>query len=97
MELYGILRHNGWSSEDQLQEAAARSSEIGDEMPDQVRWIRSYVISEPSGALGTFCIYEAASPEAIHEHASRAGLPVDEIVKIADTVIVRGDPAIAAG
>lgn len=97
MELYGILRHNGWSSEAELQAAAARSAELGEEMDDRVRWIRSYVISEPSGALGTFCIYEAVSPEAIHQHASRAGLPVDEIVKIADTVIVRADPAVAAG
>jgi sporulation protein YlmC with PRC-barrel domain len=94
MELYGIMRRDGWKSGEELQEAAARSMKVGDEeMPDQVRWIRSYVIAEPSGAVGTFCVYEASSPEAIREHAERADLPVDEIVKIADTVIVRPDPA----
>jgi hypothetical protein len=38
------------------------------------------------------CIYQASSPEAIRTHADRADLPVDEIVAVADTVIVRADP-----
>jgi hypothetical protein len=42
------------------------------------------------------CIYEASSPEAIRKHASLADLPVDEIIPIADTVIVRPDPEPAA-
>ena len=42
------------------------------------------------------CIYQASSPEAIRAHASKAVLPVDEIVKVADTVIVRPDPVLAA-
>jgi sporulation protein YlmC with PRC-barrel domain len=88
------MRRDGWKTGDDLQEAATRSTRVGDEeMADEVRWIRSYVLAEPSGALGTFCVYEASSPEAIREHASRAELPVDEIIKIADTVIVRPDPA----
>ena len=61
-------------------------------MPDDIRWIRSYVLEETSGALGTVCIYEASSEEAIRKHAQAAGLPVTEIVPIADTVIVRPDP-----
>jgi len=39
------------------------------------------------------CIYQASSPEAIREHASRAELAADEIIPVADTVIVRPDPA----
>jgi hypothetical protein len=65
----------------------------GDQLPDDIRWIRSYVLAEPDGGLGTVCIYQASSPEAIRTHAYRAGLPVDEIVAVADTVIVRPDPA----
>jgi sporulation protein YlmC with PRC-barrel domain len=65
-------------------------------MSEQIRWIRSYVLDEDNGKLGTLCIYEAASPEAIREHAERAGLPVDEIIAIADTVVVRPDPEPAA-
>ena len=96
MQLYAIVRRDGFRDGPDLQEAAARSTRVGDEdMPDQVRWIRSYVLSEPSGKLGTLCIYEASSPEAIREHASRADLPVTEIIPIADTVIVRPDPVAA--
>ena len=96
METYVILRRSGWRTPDDLQAAAARSTEEGDRTPDDIRWIRSYVLAEPSGELGTVCIYEASSPEAIRTHAYRAGLPVDEIVAVADTVLVRPDPQPAA-
>ena len=97
MDTYVILRRSGWSSPAELQTAAERSTQVGnEEMSDDIRWIRSYVLSEKSGRLGTVCIYEASSPEKIHEHASRADLPVTEIIPIADTVVVRPDPAAAA-
>jgi thiamine biosynthesis protein ThiC len=93
MELYAILRRSGWPTAAQLEEAAARSTKVGDEdMPDDVRWIRSYVLDERDSSVGTVCIYEATSPEAIRRHASLADLPVDEIIAVADTVIVRPDP-----
>ena len=97
MELYGIVRRNGWRSAEELQAAAARSTEEGDKAGSGVRWIRSYVLAEENGGLGTFCVYEADSPEAIREHAQSADLPVDEVVPIADTVVVRPDPAPVAG
>ena len=96
METYAILRRDGWRTGEDLQEAAARSTATGEEMPDDIRWIRSYVLSEESGAVGTVCIYQASSPEAIREHARRADLPVDAIVPIADTVVVRPDPETAS-
>jgi hypothetical protein len=92
MKLYGIVRRKGWPSADALQAAAARSTEVGDTPGSGVRWIRSYVLAEEGGGLGTFCIYEADGPEAIRLHAQAADLPVDEIVPIGDTVVVRPDP-----
>jgi hypothetical protein len=97
VELYGIVRRNGWASAEDLQAAAARSTEEGDKADSGVCWIRSYVIAEETGELGTFCVYEADSPEAIRAHAAAADLPVDEVVPIADTVIVRPDPTPVAG
>jgi hypothetical protein len=94
MNLYVILRRNGWRSPEDLEAAAARSTAEGDRRGD-VRWIRSYVLDEGEG-LGTVCIYQAESEEAIRGHAADADLPVDEIVKVADTVIVRPDPEPAA-
>ena len=93
MNTYVILRRSGWRSPEDLGEAAARSRQVGDEqMPDDIRWIRSYVLEEGGGSVGTVCIYQATSPEAIRRHASLADLPVDEIIPVADTVIVRPDP-----
>ena len=93
MQLYAIRRRNGWQTAEALQEAAARSARVGNEqMPDEVRWIRSYVLEEGGGSVGTVCIYEATSPQAIRKHSSLADLPVDEIIPIADTVLVRPDP-----
>jgi hypothetical protein len=93
VNMYAILRRSGWRSPADLEEAAGRSSNVGDnEMSNDIRWIRSYVLEEGGGSVGTVCIYQASSPEAIREHASRADLPVDEIIAIADTVVVRPDP-----
>jgi len=90
---YVILRRSGWRSGQDLEQAAERSRQVGDEqMSDQVRWIRSYVLEEGGGSVGTVCIYQATSPEALQEHASRADLPIDEVIPVVDTVLVRPDP-----
>ena len=93
MKMYVIRRRAGWRTLEDLQAAGARSGHVGDqEMSEDIRWIRSYVVHEPDGSLGTFCIYQASSPEKIREHAARVGMPATEIFEIADTVIVRADP-----
>ncbi len=93
MDTYVILRRSGWKSGSDLEKAAERSRQIGDEqMSDDIRWIRSYVLDEGGGSVGTVCVYQATSPEAIREHADRADLPVDEVIAVADTVLVRPDP-----
>ena len=92
MQDYVILRRGGWAILPDLEAAAARSTAEGDQMPDDIRWIRSYVVRESDGTLGTVCHYQASSPEAIREHARRAELPADEIISLADIVVVRPDP-----
>jgi Nickel responsive protein SCO4226-like len=93
MDTYVILRRSGWGSPTELEQAAERSRQVGDEeMSDDIRWIRSYVLEEDGGSVGTVCIYQASSPEAIRDHAGRADLPVNEIIRVADTVLIRPDP-----
>jgi len=93
LKTYVILRRNGWRTAEDLQAAADRSAQVGDEeMWDDIRWIRSYVLAEEDGSVGTVCIYQGTSTEKVREHAERAGLPADEVIEIADTVIVRPDP-----
>lgn len=97
VELYAILRRSGWASPQDLEEAAGRSKQVGEEqMSDDIRWIRSYVLEEGGGSVGTVCIYEASGEDAIRKHADLAELPVDEVIRIADTVVVRSDPETAA-
>jgi hypothetical protein len=97
MDTYIILRRGGWASVEELGEAGERSKRVGDEeMADDIRWIRSYALAEEDGHLGTVCVYQASSPEAIREHASRVGMPADEVIPVADTMIVRPDPTPAA-
>ena len=92
MDLYVIRRRDVWASPQEAEAAGERSAAEGDKAVSSVRWIRSYVVAEESGRLGTVCIYQAASPEAIKAHADAAGIPAHEIVPVVDTVIVRPDP-----
>jgi hypothetical protein len=94
MELYVIRRPGAWANLGELETAGAKSARIGnEEMADRVRWIRSYVVNEADGRVGTFCIYEARDPDSIREHAKRVGMPGDQIFPVAATVVVRDDPA----
>jgi hypothetical protein len=97
MNQYVIRRPSGWRSPEELQAAAARSAQVGDEeMSQDIRWIRSYVVRESDGGLGTFCIYEASSEERIREHAERAAIPATDIFPVVDVVLVRPDPVAVA-
>lgn len=92
MDLYVIRRRNNWKTPEELEATAARSSAEGEKMSDEVRWIRSYVVEEDDGTLGTVCIYQAVSADAIRQHADNTVMSADEITKVANTVIVREDP-----
>jgi len=95
MDLYVIRRRSNWADAAELEAAAAKSSAEGEKMSDEVRWIRSYVVQEEDGRLGTVCVYEGVSPEALARHADNTGMSADEITKVVDTVIVREDPVAA--
>jgi sporulation protein YlmC with PRC-barrel domain len=100
MKTYSIRRRKAWGSPEELEQVAGRSKEVADsEFPDDIRWIRSYVIAEADGTLGSVCIYQASSVDAVRKHAERVDMPADEIEEIADTVVIRPDPepAQAAG
>jgi hypothetical protein len=97
MDLYLIRRKSAWGSLHELEAIGAKSAKIGnEEMPDRVRWIRSYVVREPDGRFGSVCIYQAKDPDSIRDHARRVGMPADEIFPVIDTIVVRDDPAKAS-
>ena len=96
MDTYVIVRRSGWRTHAEVDAATARSSDEDQRMEEDVAWIRSYVLGERDGTVGMVCIFQASSPEAIRRHASASDLPVDEIVKVADTIVLRPDPAATA-
>ena len=93
MNMYVIRREKAWASPEELEATAARSKQVAeDDFPDDIRWIRSYVIKEDGGSLGTVCIYQATDIDAVRDHAKRVDMPADEVLEVADTVIIRPDP-----
>jgi Nickel responsive protein SCO4226-like len=97
MNTYAIRRKHVWQSPAEVEQVAARSKQVADDdFPSDIRWIRTYVIAEEDGSLGSICIYQATDREAVRKHARRVGMPADEILDVADMVVIRPDPEHAA-
>ena len=93
MDMFVIRRREAWKTPAELEAAAERSTKVAeDSFPDSISWIRSYVVVEADGGLGTICIYQASDADAVRDHAAEVGMPADEVLPVADTVIVRPDP-----
>lgn len=91
MVLYLIRRRHAFQPEE-VEATVARANAQAAKVPDQLRHIRSYLLDESDGSLGTTCVYEATGPEAIRAHARASGLPADEVTAVANTAISRPDP-----
>ncbi len=78
MPRYIIERDVGEIDLDTIPAVGRKSNEVLDEMDDVV-WIRSY-ISQAEGKI--YCEYDAPNPEAVYEHARRAGLPANKVSEI---------------
>jgi hypothetical protein len=91
MDLYVIRRRGAWANLEEAQAAGDKSKRVGEDMSDQIRWIRSYVVSEADGRIGSVCIYQGRDAESIHEHGRRIGAP-GEVTQVESTAVVRDDP-----
>ena len=96
METYLVLRRGAWRDGDEAQEARVRAAVETERLSEFLGWLRSYTFAECDGTIGSVCVYEAGGPEAIRRHSSAAFLPVDQIVQVVGTVVVRPDPAAPA-
>lgn len=79
MPRYIIERDVGSISREELDAVGRRSNQVLADMPDVI-WIKSY-ISESEGKI--YCEYDAPNPEAVAEHARRAGIPANRISEVA--------------
>ena len=75
MDLYAIRRRNAWPSVADLEAAAERSTAEGDKEGSGVRWIRTYVVVEETGELGSVCIYQGESPRRFGRTPTRRACP----------------------
>lgn len=96
MQTYLVVRRFAWRSEQERRAADARSAVEAARMSDDIASIRAFALEERDWTIGSVCFYEASSPEAIRRHAVAAGLPIDEIVKVAGDIAGRPDVAAAA-
>lgn len=85
MQTYLVVRRSAWSSRREQRDAEARSAAEAARMSDDIACVHGYVLEECDRTLGSICIVEASSPEAVRRHAAAADLPVDEIVRVAAT------------
>ncbi len=93
MNTYVILRREAWTTAQELEKAAGRSSRVGlVDLADRVRWIRSYVIREANGRLGMICVFQSADEQTLREHAHRSGLPADDVIPVSETIVLQDDP-----
>lgn len=92
MQTYLIVRRSAWPSRTEQQNAQARSTAEAARMVDDVVSIRSYVLEERDRTIGSICVFQALSPEAIRRQAVAADIPIDEILRVTETTIVRPDP-----
>jgi hypothetical protein len=94
LNTYLLVSRNAWRSPEELEEAWGRayaSCELKSRR--DVRWLRTYVIDEEDGRLGSICVYEAANEGAIRKHVRRAGLPLPEIKPVASELVFLTDRA----
>jgi hypothetical protein len=95
MQTYLVVRRFAWRSEQARHAADERSAVEAARMSDDIASTRAFALEEQDWTIGSVCFYEASSPEAIRRHAVAAGLPIDQIVKVADDIAGRPDVAAA--
>jgi Protein of unknown function (DUF4242) len=71
----------GQLSASQLNAASKVSNDALASLSPRVKWQQSYVTADK-----IFCVYLAEDPEAILDHASLAGLPVDAIHRVSTVI-----------
>ena len=91
-KVYLVRRRCAWPTLEGFDASATMARRVADdEMPLEVVWLNSYAVHEQDGTLGTFCLYQAIGPDALHDHAARSGMPADEILPVLGRVVFRDD------
>ena len=96
--VYLIRRHAAWTNALALEQALAGARRAAEEeRPNRVVWLRSYAVREHDGTIGSWCLYQAVDPQALHRHAELTGLPEGAITPVIGRIVYRdaGDRFVA--
>lgn len=66
---------------EELQAISQKSVGVVDDLGPKIQWIHSYVTDDK-----IYCVYNAASPDLIKEHARCGGFPANRISKVATMI-----------
>lgn len=67
----------GRMSAAELRATAQKSNGILRDLGPGIQWVHSYVVDDK-----IYCVYYAASPDLIREHARCSGIPADRISEV---------------
>lgn len=82
MQSFLIERNFGHITPEELAEGGSKSKHTAaEDFAETIVWKQSHAIESEDGLL-TYCLYEAASEDAIRDHAAAAGLPCDKITPV---------------
>lgn len=70
----------GRLDERELHDISAKSNEVLEGL-DEVEWVESYVTDDK-----LYCVYDAADPAQIEEHARLGGFPCDRVSEVHTTI-----------
>jgi hypothetical protein len=90
--VYLVPRTRAWLSEEEVAAATDCLPAVNDTLREDIRWIRSYVVSEDDGTYSAYCLYEATSPEVLRRHADAMRFPTDAIKPVTETIVAAPDP-----
>lgn len=64
-------------SAQELQEISQQSCQVLHQLGTQIQWVQSYVTDDKF-----YCVYNAANPDLIRQHAVQGGFPANRIIKV---------------
>ena len=96
--VYLVRRRAAWTDALELERALEGARRVAEEeRPNRVVWLRSYAVREHDGTIGSWCLYQAVDPQALHRHAELTGLPEGAITPVIGRIVYRdaGDRFVA--
>ncbi len=82
-----VIKRSFSIREDQMPEIGRRSRQIIEQRLPEITWLHSHITVDEEGNVKSFCVYDAPSEEAIHEHSKLLGSHViDEVFEVAGDV-----------